>query len=225
MSIIHGLLAQLQHYSGRYECHITVDLTCDSQFADFQEKCNELGAKALIIQLPTGNMQTQPMLSQYYQGDAQLVCQKIDQLYQSIAQDFTVVRLKVEADVDNQNIPQTDQAAQALPKACYFEHHVKMQLPKTLALQPLAAELSQYSGYLSRSALSSDIEGGLFELRFVTQRFRLGDKAAYQHLKALLNFLQTEKITVIKTIREFTIFDSNLSVDSGWTHDIYDKHE
>ncbi|MCK5726813.1 MAG: hypothetical protein KAH22_08325 [Thiotrichaceae bacterium] len=212
------LLERLQTYAGHYECHITVDIGINNSehLQCFEETCKSLGAKAIVIQLSNGKSPNQPMLSQFIRGDLEHAVEMINTLHNRLAEQFTVVRLKVEAAINNSNIPQSDAIAEALPKSCYFEHHIKMRLAKETDLSTLKTKLAQYHGYLSKNAHSFVDGQNNEEYRFVTQRFRCGEPTAKRKLDALEAFLQNQPIAIHKIIREFNIFDSYSDLDNGW---------
>lgn len=217
------LLTQLKTYAGCYECHITVDLgeqANTTSLTAFEAACETLGAKVIVIQLSNGQTPLQPMLSKFMQGEAEQIVADINAMRDALARDFCVVRLKVEAGIDNNNIPQTDAAISALAESCYFEHHIKMCLPIGMDLSALQHQLATYHGYVSKNARSivqnNNSNKSKQEYRFVTQRFRRGNDYAVQQLEALLDFLHTQSIDTQKVIREFNIFDSYADLDAGW---------
>ena len=71
-----------------------------------------------------------------------------------------------------------------------------------------------FEAHLSRNALKIRAS---HEERFVTQRVKgLGLNKAVMSFKALEKFLCEQGIPVSKSIYEFNIFDSNISLDAGW---------
>ena len=69
------LLHQLNTYQGQYEYHLTVDLEPNNtqQLHAFETLCSELNAKAIVIQLASGETPTQPMLGQFLEGHPETV--------------------------------------------------------------------------------------------------------------------------------------------------------
>jgi hypothetical protein len=213
------LFQRLTAYPGVFECHITVALPPQqpNKLVLFDQICQQLGGKTIVIQLANGKTPTQPMISKNFKGDANLVLSQINALHQEIAKHFPIVRLKVETSTFNAGLPETTEEAARLPPSCYFEFHVKMQLEKDHDLDQLRTLLAPYHSYVSENTLEEDESDNLWAYRFATQRFRLGKPAAEAHLSALLTFLKTQHITVKKVNREFNIFDSNADLDAGWT--------
>ena len=203
------LLHQLNTYQGQYEYHLTVDLEPNNtqQLHAFETLCTELNAKAIVIQLASGETPPQPMLGQFLEGQPKTVLSTIQTAAEKLQQQFTLTRVKVEASTKNSNIPKFDEDASELPISCYFEHHVKMRLPSTVKLQQLRAELMDYQGHLSRNAYTQASSSSDLESRFVTQRIWSGNHTAKQRLDNLLNYLQERDIPAAKVIREYNIFD------------------
>ncbi len=141
------------------------------RFIAFEAACDALGAKAIVIQLAKGQSPLQPMLSKFMQGDAEHIVADINTMRDALADNFSVLRLKVEAGIDNSNIPQTDAMARGLAESCYFEHHIKMRLPIGMDLVALQQALAIYHGYVSKNAraLVRSIDG----LRPLQQYLRL----------------------------------------------------
>jgi len=224
MKLNNLLLERLKAYPGVFECHITVALRPEqpNQLILFNQICQQLGGKTLVIQLANGKTPTQPMISKNFNGNANLVLSQITVLHQEIAKHFPIVRLKVETSPFNAGLPETTEEAARLPPSCYFEFHVKMQLEKGHDLDKLRTLLAPYHSYVSKNTL--DEADNLWAYRFATQRFRLGNQAAEAHLSALLAFLKTQHITVKKVNREFNIFDSNAELDTGWTDENADRN-
>lgn len=212
------LLQQLQTYQGIYEIHLTIDLPLGDTEAleKFKNHCAELNTKAVIIQLSNGTMPTQPMLSEILQVSPELALQRIQYLAQVLQKHYSLVRVKVEAGLQNTHIPQTTELMTNLDKSCYFEHHIKLLLPSTIDLNQLRLNLAHYQGYLSRNAYTKAPEKQGFEYRFVTQRYWQGNQEAEEQLNKLLDYLKQQAIAAIKVIREFNIFDSHIAVDQGW---------
>lgn len=218
------LQQRLKQYPGEYECHITVVIQAED-LEHFKTTCQVLGGTAIVIELQGAQQSVQPMIAKYIAG--QNAYQDICQLYSALEQSYKLTRVKVEAGLGNQGIPQSDIEAQQTPQTQYFEHHVRMVLPRISSqeseqepltehnsLKELGVELKHYHAHMSRNAISTC---GDTQLRFATQRFRqLGDANAKKELDKLLKYLSDHKIAVDKIIREYNIFDSNGELDAGW---------
>ncbi len=207
---------QLTKFPGNYECHITV-LIDSSEFSTFEKRCKSLGAKALIIELDAGQSAIQPMLCMRLHAEAQEVLDRICGMVRVLAQDFKVQRVKVEASISNRNIPATFEETIGLAKDCYFEHHIKLELPLGFDVNQLKQSIKPLAGHLSRNPLSS---GNDTEHRFITQRFyRCTLSQAGAELERLERYLLKAEIRIIQIIREFNIYDSNVGLDAGWINE------
>ena len=213
------LYQRLKTYSGIFECHITVALPPNQpeKLLLFENICKNLGGKAIIIQLTNGITPTHPMIGKILKGDADAVLSQILALIDGLSRYFSIIRLKIEAGISNNNLPVTTKDAELLPSSCYFEYHLKMLLDKAYDLKQLRALFLPYHGYVSKNTLKKDNNNNShWESRFVTQRFRLSKMEAEEHLSELLVFVNTQNIKIQKVIREFNIFDSNSDLDAGW---------
>ncbi|MBU6954995.1 hypothetical protein [Hahella sp. HN01] len=210
----HTPLDALKAFPGKYEIHITVvtrDQVALQRFVDF---CAVKEAKAIVIQLSSGEHCTQPMLCKRLSGAPEKVWEQIQELCDGMASEgFSVERLKIEAAISNANIPQHDEAATQFPEYCYFEHHLKLRLPADYDLTVLRAKVRAYRGRLSSNAFWRDEE---HREQFVTQRIRGGLGKAGEVLEALRTFLADNGVEIVKDIREFNIYDSNIGLDAGW---------
>jgi hypothetical protein len=157
------------------------------------------------------------MIGKMLQGDTAGVQGQINELVTGLEQYFKVLRVKVEAAMSNQGLPEIDDVANTLPASCYYEYHVKLKLEKGCDLEALRALFKPFDGYVSRNAIKNDEQNSQMEYRFVTQRFHLGREVAEKKLAALLDFISSQDIEIIKVIKEFNIFDSNRDLDFGWT--------
>src|SRR5947207_2833568 len=106
------LIDRLRGQSGRgtFEAHVTV--TADDLAASerFRALCGELGVKCVLIELPAGVTRSQPMTSTYHRGELAEVVAEVAALARSLRQGgFEVVRLKLEAVVTNEGVPQDDE--------------------------------------------------------------------------------------------------------------------
>lgn len=210
------LLERLQQFEGSYECHITVKLPPNDHtaLAAFQKQCQLLQAKPVLIILSNGNTPTQPMLSKVLTGQPDSVEQAIHAMVETLNKSFHIERVKIEVDPTCLQLPQTQTQAEQLPTSCYFEHHVKIQLPIDTNLHTLRQSCKRYDGHLSKNAIHKNSAN--HEQRFITQRFRTSDTQAQQGLKALLDYLNQPPFAIKKVIREFNIFDSHADLDQGW---------
>ena len=98
---------------------------------------------------------------------------------------FDVTRVKLEAVVTNEGVPDTEEEVQRFPAGNYFEFHVKTTLPAVGAdLEALRARCERHGAHLSRNARKVREDGA--SERFVTLRVKgLGRLNADARFKAL----------------------------------------
>jgi len=207
------LSQRLAEFSGEFESHITV-LCNEDKFELFRERCHELGAKALIIELNVGRRPVQPMLCKRHTASANDTLHDISSMVDSLAKEFEIERVKIEASLKNKGIPTLPGSAAKLPADCYFEHHVKLELPVNFDESKLKIGVKRFSGHLSRNPLNAD---QVKQRRFVTQRFYNSTmQYAQTQLEELEEFLLRDNYEILQVIREFNIYDSNVERDAGW---------
>ena len=120
---------RIAHYSGPVEVHVTAHLeNTPSAKSRFQMACLALGGKSIWIELEEGETINQPMFGLRLNTSPKEQVDKIRDIVESLTQDFSIKRIKVEAGPDNENVPQTAAAARDEPDDCYFEHHVALSL-------------------------------------------------------------------------------------------------
>lgn len=206
------LLNALETFPGQFELHLSVAIATDAELGRFEEFCRQQGARALVIRLARGLTPRQPMLSLQLEGAPDAVYKRIQALTEAlVTADFSLQRLKVEASIFNQGLPQTD--SQAAAYAGYFEHHLKLNLsPDELQdLSALSDLLNLFGGHLSANALKDSPEQ-----RFVTQRVKAGERRACWELDKLMGCCRARGLSVSKQVREYIIYDSCLELDAGW---------
>jgi len=212
----HILRDRLALYKGEFESHITV--ACDKdQFPFFREQCDIHNGKALIVELNEGDNPTQPMLCKRHPKNVLNTLEDISYIVDALSSNFKVVRVKVEASIHNECIPNSIIEAAELPSDCYFEHHLKVNLPDGFNEEELRKKSKKFNGHLSRNPLNRRSKK---QKRFITQRF-YSCTSEYSHKKLieLKAYLVQSNYDVIQVIREFNIYDSNVNLDSGWIGD------
>ena len=209
-------MLQGRSYSGTFEAHITIlaaELTTREKFRDV---CQGLGVKCILIELPNGITRSQPMTASYYHGTLEDVLAEVQSLAQAIADaGFEVTRIKVEAMIDNCDIPEDDEDVQALPASNYFEFHVKVTLPGDADVATLQVQCRQRGGHLSANTFKYQRDGQ--QQRFVTMRlYGVGRRSAEARFDELLQWLEGEGLKLSHKLREYTVYDTNLALDAGW---------
>ncbi|MFN8673059.1 MAG: hypothetical protein U0457_13395 [Candidatus Sericytochromatia bacterium] len=199
---------QLEKFEGTYEIHISILDTFDNN--KFYEICKLLKVKPIIIDFNNDKTKNQPMISKKIKDSPKNTLELIEKMYKIMLDNFSITRLKIEADINNKNIPLLDEQHD---KNCYFENHLRLIWDKNILEKKLAQELRVYNGHLSKNSLSNN------KNRFVTQRFyKYGYHKAKEELEKLCNFIDSKNIKYDKKIYEYTIYDSNLELDSSWTN-------
>ncbi|WP_144394590.1 hypothetical protein [Pleionea sediminis] len=213
----HSLInRRLQRYPGSFEVHMTVDLDHNS-LDSFKLLCEEINASFLIIVLDKGSSDHQPMLSKVF-SNPDNACKSINDLIYKVAEQYDVVRVKIEASLDNHGLPLLDDDALIAPDDCYYEFHVRLKLPLNADIATITKQLNGYHAYVSQNALKNLSE---YQLRFATIRvMKKGRTAALSHLQAFIDYLNEQQIGFDKVIKEYNIFDSNISLDAGWMNNL-----
>ena len=126
-----------------------------------------------------------------------------------------VVRVKIEAALDNEEIPLQDADAIAREPGNYFEHHVKLLRATTASRAALLQTCDKHGAHLSRNAFREIAEGQ--EERFVTLRsYGMGRNSSERQLQQLLASLEELGEKVVERESEYCTYDSNLDLDAGW---------
>lgn len=142
---------------------------------------------------------------------------------------FPVLRSKVEANLHSiKGIPKTDLKAQKYP-ACYVEIHIKvMKAGVTVITEAEIAELLTVSSEMSEALgtpipLSWNInkdqfpEDGAGNQRFLNVRFRgMGRIEIKKRLATIVAKINETSFKVSKTIDEYVVHDTLVSMDKGW---------
>ncbi len=196
---------------GVFETHVTVGEDADDRL--FARACREIGVKCISIDLPEGETMRQPMTGSFHRGsllDAQREAIAIGQ--ELARRGFDVVRTKIEQHGRLDDAPETDEEAKRAPLTSYFEFHAKLVLAAESDEATVRAALAKVDGHLSTNAA----QPGSLE-RFVTVRaFGLGRASAEARFEALLSTISALGLPIRNRVREYTVFDSNPSIDRGW---------
>lgn len=92
---------------GTFESHITVNASGDPDQRRFRDLCREIGVKAVLIELPTGQTPRQLMTSAYHRGDLQQATEDVAAMARKLrGGGFTVTRVKLEVIAANEGIIQ-----------------------------------------------------------------------------------------------------------------------
>jgi hypothetical protein len=178
--------------------------------------CARLGARPVLIELPSGTARSQLMTSRYHRGPVAVVVDETEALCAALAEaGLAVVRVKLEAVAGAEGVPETDAEAARLPADNYFEFHLKLLLSPDADLTALAASCARHDARLSRNAFKARRDGQ--NERFVTQRrYGVGRRSAFAGLEGLERDLAGAGFAVVARQREYAIFDSAVGLDAGW---------
>ncbi|MBW4599393.1 MAG: hypothetical protein KME29_07220 [Calothrix sp. FI2-JRJ7] len=174
-----------------------------------------MGVKSVLIELPSGVVANQLMTASYHRGTLISVKQEAYKLAREFASSgFAVARVKIEAMVNNQDVPVTDRQAQVLPTTNYFEFHIKVTLAPS-NIEMLAQLCLYHDAHLSANAFKYQQHGQ--QQRFITMRmYSVGLHTAQVSFNTLLAALRTKKIKLSQPQQEYSVFDSNINLDAGW---------
>lgn len=202
-----------EEFEGVFEAHITVDVSGD-ELVRFTGLCETHGVKPIVIELARGETRVQPMSGSYHQGPLSSVQLEVFALARQFANaQFDVTRVKIEATGANRDLPQSDADAQRAP-ARYFEFHVKVSLGPSDSLSALREQCEAHDAHLSRNARHRD---GTQRVHFVTLRVaKRGQPNAEESFRQLRAALTRAGYPLSHALIEYTVYDSNLSVDRGW---------
>uniref|UniRef100_A0A6B2LC49 Uncharacterized protein n=1 Tax=Arcella intermedia TaxID=1963864 RepID=A0A6B2LC49_9EUKA len=208
-------------YRGLFETHITVktDLQKDPhQIQKFKDLCTNIQVKPVLIELPNGVNPTQMMTASYSTGPIDEVlpgAYKLSQYF--IKHDFDIQRTKIEAMCSTEGVPVTDQEALLLPHTNYFEFHIKVGLnPDQLAhMEQISSLCHEHNAHLSKNSFKVMLSG--VEERFITLRiYKKGKANALEAFNRCVSAIQQKGYKILTTQREYSVFDSNVQLDSGW---------
>ncbi|MCO7223188.1 hypothetical protein [Pleionea sp. CnH1-48] len=210
-----GLYQALKHYPGGYEYHLTVKISEKQPLHEFEQFCEQHNIKAIVIYLDGGKTPHQPMAGRVIRCTPDEAFEEITKTAKAMQQaGFALIRVKVEAGVNNLNIPQQDSDASGLSDSCYFEHHIKVALPDSYPLSDLRQSMKALDVHVSYNAFRKLNEHSEY---FLTQRlYGVGKLTATTRLDLLLQRLKELEVKVIKSIQEFNIYDSKQELDDGW---------
>lgn len=207
----------MRHYHGDFEVHLTVLAQGRSSLARFQEWCRLREYKCVWIVLARGEHAEQPMAT--WRRHTTNLAQVLEEAERcagdlnSVA--IPVVRVKVEADPNNDEVPQVDADAVTHAAGNYFEHHVKLLRDKTAPHEVLLRACERCGAHLSRNAYRE--VGPEQEERFVTIRsYGVGWVSSQRRLQHLLAVLQELGEQIIEHESEYCVYDSNIGLDAGW---------
>jgi hypothetical protein len=203
------------NYAGNFEVHLTVRAA--GMLDAFRSWCEAQHFKCVYIVLARGAHHEQPMAT--WRRDSTVLpvvlaeaLQRADALERG---GFAVVRVKIEVEPANADVPANDSAAQLHPPGNYFEHHIKLRRQLAGQRESLLRLCVNHGAHLSRNAWREPAEG--FEERFVTLRsYGSGRSVSAERLEGLRAALKESGEEIIEVESEYAVYDSNQALDAGW---------
>jgi hypothetical protein len=208
--------------SDRFETHLTLAATSiagpsDNDGSLIKEWATARNMKWTHILLSSGPNASQPMISWQQSGTLETQKLRSHELWTELTQlNQQVVRVKIEAHIDNACVPSQDSDETILrTDDLYFEHHVKLCLNQKSDMERLRQIAEHHDARISANARRVRLDG--HAERFLTQRvFKAGKEKALKLLKDLLIDLGNNSFAILEVESEFVVFDSNLTLDDGW---------
>lgn len=219
---------QLPAISDVFECHIfCAPLDPDDATKQrFVESCKRVGIKALCLGLDyedKGVVNVLQSTKYYSKAGPREPIELMLRDAEALAEDFEVVRLKLEAMATNPGVPKGDAGMRELTERTgfdgYFEYHVKLGgLPVSPEnderLKRLAGELTHELGVKIPFSCNNM---GAKNQRFLNARtYGLGYDASRQVPLSVARAAEKRGFETRKIIEEFIVFDTNKELDRGW---------
>lgn len=203
-------------FAGEFETHLTLASMGIEEMAALREWGAGRDLKYVYILLDRGAQPSQPMVTWRTAGILSKVRREVSEICGNLeTARFPVTRVKIEAAIGNEQVPQTDTEAFCFHPSRYFEHHVKLIMPPDADCGAIIEVAMRHAAHLSRNVLRQRPDG-LVE-RFVTQRCHsVGLSTATNRLENFLAVLASLRAPVVRIEEEFVVYDSNEALDAGW---------
>lgn len=190
-----------------FEVHITTNALTEKQIKGFIAFCEKFNYKPIVIQLPVGETQQQPMISKViYTEEAEVFHFELEQIKKTFFDhSYPIKRVKIEVPLNKIYL-----AEQTYPlyKGGYGEWHAKIQFEDEKDLDKLR-NFRQL--HLSRNSLKGETNKRIITYRQYDDLQFFQDRTTFFHQQ-----IEAQGFTVIKAEHEYCIYDSNKSVDKGW---------
>jgi NTP pyrophosphatase (non-canonical NTP hydrolase) len=199
-----------------YEIHVTVNVVNDMQIKMFNELCNKIGVKPIVLDLENSgkSVMRDVMTSSHHMGNNVSAYTNSKNIEAVLLQNgFNVVRVKIETVPWHPAAPVNE--GDKMPKDCYFEAHIGCIItPEEKGI--LEAIASSNNAHLSRNYFKK-LEDGKF-VNMLTLRHKEGVLNTFNSkLEEIRRLLDYWKIDYEKVITEFSIYDTKISHDFIWT--------
>jgi len=188
-----------------YQLHLTFELEAGKTRA-FGDACVELGGKATLIELPRGHFTAQPMFTKVVHAanleEARAAAREILDAF-AARPGFHARREKIEVSIEY--------APEAIDISdTYFEWHGKIVYKNG---ETLTALCERHGAHISRNAVKGEEAN-----RFVT--LRDCSKGRFNaRLTSLIDALHYGGWNILKSKKEYCVFDSKPACDGGWLAD------
>lgn len=200
---------------GRYEAHLTTNLSRPEDLLAFRLACGVGNLGCLVIELPQGEVPNQPMATCRFEGTLLGAVEAVDAAIHLLTDSgFAVTRTKIETSLEND-----------FPAICYHEFHVELSLPEVPEaddLERLERVLARHQARLSRNALGQPVPVDpprmrrFATLRVYNQSNALANQSCEAMVRDLTALAQSQDVRVQKVQREQVLFDSAEELDRGW---------
>ena len=202
--------------TGEFETHLTVRAEDGEALSRLRREAARRGMKFSHITLAEGSTPSQPMLTYHSSGTLREYLESARKLAgELLAAGMEPLRIKIETCPDNPAAPKSNAAAELLPPAWHFEHHVKLCLSNCGERERAAQIATRHHAHLSHNALRHLTDGT--EERFLTQRhYGTGRPRAKAALNAMRTELLEAGLTILEVEAEYVVCDTNAGLDAGW---------
>ena len=213
---------------GIFEVHITVGTDGDSLHRLWRYCSVRPTIKPVLAVADSGVVKNQYMISKYKAGSAsQMISSAKLMASQLKSAGLAVIRVKVEAMANNDGVPRSSadykeyaaNNAAVNPKP-YFEFHTKIILGKDHVYEDLQKTLANFQNEYKTDQVYANVSVNLCgsKVPLMTLRiYEMGRDAAYEIKDKLFHLVKSQGFKMDgKTQYEFSIYDSNETVDHGW---------
>lgn len=211
-----GAFLGLEIANDVFEVHVTVAGSDTETLKRFESACEELGVKAIHIELARGTNPTHFITSSFHRGALSRVEGEAHEIEQRLTEcGFTVSRVKIESMIRNSLVPGSDEEVARRSESNYFEFHVKIAINDTARVEALKELCDAFDAHFSRNP-SNQLEDGVV-LHFATLRvYGAGRANACARFDEFLDRLKSNGFVLSNILREYTVYDTNVSLDDGW---------
>lgn len=211
-----------------YEIHITVTPSVAEQTSDvehFKGVCTSLNVKPIILdlELQSGKIQKDVMTSSKHHGTDETVFQEVERIAKGLEEhNYQVVRKKIETVPWHPRSPKKKDGVVQMPPGCYFEAHIPVivlpfHIPVLRDCASILSEDPRYKIHISSNVFSKQIDGTVtIMLTYRTATECQEDFEYYVMYISQRISVDSSPWKVEKVIKEFSIYDTNISHDANW---------